>query len=181
MIIACPKCKRQLELPLSKWTRVQRYATYVLDFDLMMLTTEVRSDLMMDGEALMSQRRDLEATWSDKFEDDDWTREEWMKGNINQFEVRRTHDGRWESRQTHRYWSKRVTILQATVEGRITSSPATLADKDLKELVGFSWAARRRGEEVDAPEGFAERPWTPIADEYAPSIETAYQRYIHHG
>jgi hypothetical protein len=181
MNITCPKCKKQFELLLSKWTRVQPYATYVLDFDLMILTSEVRSHLIMDGEALMSQRRDLSAAWSEKLEDEGWIEEEWMKGNVNQFEVRRTNDGRWENRQTHKYWSKRVTILRATVEGRISSSPASLADKELKELLGYSWAAWKGGEEVAAPDGFQERPWTPIADEYAPSIETAYQRYIHHG
>ena len=181
MDITCPKCKKPFPIPLSRWTRVQPYATYVLDFDLMILTSEVRSHLIMDGEALFSQHQDLSTAWSEELVDEGWTQEEWMRGDINQFEVRRTNDARWENRQTHKYWQKRVTILQATVEGRISSSPATLADNELRELLGYSWAAFKRGEKVAAPDGFHERPWTPIADEYAPSIETAYQRYIHHG
>ena len=129
MNITCPKCKKQFELDLSRWTRFQPYATYVLDFELMILTSEVRSHLVMDGEALASQQRDLSVAWSERLEEKGWTEQEWMRGNINQFEVRRTNDGRWENRQTEKYWSKRVTILQATVEGRISSSPASLADK----------------------------------------------------
>jgi hypothetical protein len=181
MNITCPKCRKQFDLLLSKWTRVQPYATYVLDFDLMILTSEVRSRLMMDGEALASRDHDLSVAWSEKLEEEGWTEQEWMQGNIHQFEVRRTNDGRWENRQTEKYWSRKVTILQATIEGRIRSSPASLADEKLTELLGYSWAAWKRGDNVAAPEGFQERPWTPITDEYAPSIETAYQRYIHNG
>jgi hypothetical protein len=114
-------------------------------------------------------------------EEEGWTEQEWMNGDVRQSEVRRTSDGRWENRLTYKYWTRDVALLKAVVEGRIQSQPATLADRELTKLLGYSWAAWKRGEKVEAPEGFQERPWTLIADEYAPSIETAYQRYIHHG
>jgi len=48
-----------------------------------------------------------------------------------------------------------------------------------EQLHSFSWQRWLDREKEPLPENI-QRRWSPIPDDWWPSIETSYQRYIHH-
>jgi len=177
MIVTCPKCKRPFVVSQGCWTRNDANVARTLDFERMILVTQVSG--MLDGEAQYSLGKDLDDAWSEECENKGWTKQEWTTLGRQEFEVRRIPDGRWESRRTYRQWYKDCTMAVRALE----NPGAWLnfsAKKDFEELLGYSWEHWLNREREPLPE-VQQRPWKPIDDEFWPSIETAYQRYIHHG
>jgi len=55
---------------------------------------------------------------------------------------------------------------------------ATFGKDEFQKLLGYSWDQWLNRHKEPLPEG-RDRPWQVVDDGYAPSIETAYQRYLH--
>ena len=176
MIITCPKCRHAIEVPIGKWARNEEHVSRLLDFESMILTTNVSG--MLDGEAMMHVREELAAAWSEVNASIGWTEEEWMRQGHQESEVRRMPDGRWETRLTYRHWGKAVALAQQSLEK--PGFRRLGAESEFEELTGFSWQRFLHRETEPLPD-VKKRPWSPLPDEWWPSIETAYQRYIHHG
>jgi hypothetical protein len=144
-----------------------------LDFASMVLVTQVSG--MLDGEAQYTRRQELAVAWTDDHRRDGWTEDEWMILGRQELDVRRMPDGRWDARLTYRQWSRECTLTQRSLE----ECPTTTSLRVFQELNGFSWEQWLDRKVTPLPE-HTQRPWSPIPDEWWPSIETAYQRYIHH-
>ena len=141
----------------------------------MVLTVDVSG--ILDGEGMLDIDRALAAAWSEKYERDGWTRTEWMRRSHTEHEVRRMPEGTWQARLTHRERIKAVVLAGQALESK---SWAMGAEEEFDRLVGIPWSDWVAGKREARP-GHVDRPWTSIPDEWWPSIETAYQRYIHHG
>lgn len=145
----------------------------------MMFTVEDYGSL--DGEGMLAVNQKLSATWSEKYERDGWTRAEWMRRSHEESEVRRMPDGIWQLRLTHRERVKALVLIE--YELRNKSPSLFLGDsyeQQFDRLVGISWKEWVDGKRECRPD-HVDRPWTSLPDEWWPSIETAYQRYIHCG
>jgi hypothetical protein len=139
----------------------------------MILVTEVSG--ILDGEAEYSKRQELAVSWSEDRERDGWTEDEWMAIGRQEFDVRRMPSGLWEARPTYRQWTRECLFTQQSLEKFRTAA----AERQFEKLHGYSWQRWLDREKEPLPEN-TERPWSPMPDDWWPSIETAYQRYIHH-
>jgi hypothetical protein len=92
--------------------------------------------------------------------------------------IRRTPEGVWQSRPTYRHWKRQVAEAQGALEKNDLG--AFFDEETFERLVGFTWKQYLNRMNEPLPEG-DHRPWQNITDEYSPSIETAYQRYVHQG
>ncbi|HVV51746.1 MAG TPA: hypothetical protein VHO06_18910 [Polyangia bacterium] len=134
-----------------------------------------------------------------------------MQGTGNggaEFEIRRTGDGRWESRLSSKSWRARTAELSKQLFAPPSGMPypgiRSFDEVEFNDLTGMDWSYwERRLKAISAVEddsasdskssrlaqiyrdhpdiGYQEPPWKPVADKYAPSIETAYRRFVHQG
>ena len=101
---------------------------------------------------------------------------EWMDQDTRRSEIRRKNDGTWEMRLTYRYWNKRAVELTEVLKN--IQNP--FAEEEYAKLLGSTWKQRVNLDTEPLPSG-DHRPWQRVPEELAPSIETAYQRYVHQG
>lgn len=139
----------------------------VLSFSDMRLVVRVHVD---DGGYLADMDRQQRESWEAKaveLEVDGWTKKEWMDHDAQVFEVRRTPEGGWQTRLAYKHWKAQVAE---------SLERSASFDDEFKGLTGLTKADwRQRGTFY----GDACRPWTNVSDEFAPSIEASYQRYVH--
>ena len=100
-------------------------------------------------------------------------------------EVRRLDANVWETRLDHDTWKafRELTIKKANED---LADPSFGFDSDeFEELTGTKheeWIAwqksDRKGERPKAVDPPDARQWKKVADQFAPAIETAYQRYL---
>jgi len=162
---------------LATWRQEDDAGSFEVVFDRMMLIVESTYE-GADGETLYYLSTKAEEGWNGGPQNEGWTEAEWKDYRRKECEVRRRADGVWESRLTRRYWERQLKEAQEDLEG--DDGPHIAAAATFKNLIGYSWEQWLNRETVPLPE-VEHRPWRAITDEITPSIETAYQRYIHQG
>lgn len=173
-VVGCFACRKA-------WVRNDEHAERYLNFETMLLTIRVApfdTETFFDSEAQRAWDEQMERLWNKADREDDWSKDEWLNRTMSQCEVRRTVDGQWQQRPTRRYFQRRVAALLDDLE---EGGPAsTFAKEPFRQLLGYSWDQWMARDTTGLPENTT-RPWQQMADEYVPSMETAYQRYIHQG
>ena len=161
---------------LATWRQEDDAGSFEVLFDRMMLIVESTYE-GADGETLYYLSTKAEEGWDGGPQNEGWTEREWKDYGRKEHEIRRRADGAWESRLTRRYWERDLMQAEQDLKG---DGPHLAAEETFKRLVGYSWNQWLNRETVPLPD-VEHRPWKALGDEIAPSIETAYQRYIHQG
>lgn len=162
--------EQRRQFQLTHWTSEEdsedASVERVLSFADMRMVTRVSPN---DGGYLADMHMRRTESWAKRREEltrDGWTEREWLDHGVQEVEIRRLSDGTWQGRPIFKRW--KVQIQESL-------SSVFRDDTDFQNLTGVTveqW--KERGDFYD--ETF--RPWQAITA-FAPSIEVAYQRYIH--